>query len=75
MSSQKRFVQWALSSATPTQKALFLSEYADAFSEMHQSRGDGEYNLAPNTANKLALWEAYCAATGQDPALPGPSLV
>lgn len=63
-----RFVEWVASNGTAQQKASFATEYAANFNT-------GEQNFTPDTPGKLALWEAFCAATGNESVLPGPSLV
>jgi hypothetical protein len=63
-----RFAEWVTKNGTEQQKAAFASEFNSAVT-------GGALNFTPDTPGKLALWEAYCAATGQESVLPGPSSV
>lgn len=60
----KKFLEWAVTDASSSQKNLFLQIFADEIVKTQP-------NFNPNTEEKIALWEAYCTATGQDSTLPG----
>lgn len=64
----KKFADWVATSATPEQKEQFINAYKDILSTRAVNQ-----DFTPNTEEKVAVWEAYCAATGQDATLPGNS--
>jgi hypothetical protein len=73
MSTNNHYMSYYLTEATASQKTQFLNVYE---AELDQAIADrNQPNLTPNTLEKMALWEAYCQATGADPTLPGPPLV
>jgi len=61
-----KFLEWAVRDASPSQREAFLSVYSEELTNTVP-------NFNPNTAEKIELWEAYCAAVNIDPALPGSS--